>query len=87
MPVMDGVEATRGCPPSSLTSGVVALTSFAEHGRVGDVLQAGAIGYLLKDCEPVDLLAAVRSAAEGQAPIDPRVATALLPSASPTPSG
>src|SRR5215218_7501793 len=40
---------------------------------------AGAVGYLLKDCDPLDVVTAVRSAADGNAPIDPRAARALLP--------
>ena len=47
---------------------------------MSEALAAGAIGYLLKDCEPRELIAAVRSAAAGHAPLDPRVAKALLPS-------
>ena len=47
------------------------------------MLAAGAIGYLLKDSRPDELLAAVRSAAEGHAPLDPRVAGALLPGREP----
>ena len=49
--------------------------------RVNDALAAGAIGYLLKDCEPPELLGAVRAAAAGHVPLDPRVAGVLLPSA------
>jgi DNA-binding NarL/FixJ family response regulator len=79
MPVMDGIEATRKITGEQPDIRIVALTSFAEHARVGDMLSAGAVGYLLKDCEPVALLAAVRAAADGQVPLDPRVAAALLP--------
>jgi DNA-binding NarL/FixJ family response regulator len=43
------------------------------------VLSAGAVGYLLKDSRPDELLAAIRAAAAGHAPLDPRVAGALLP--------
>ncbi|MCW2756974.1 MAG: two component transcriptional regulator, LuxR family, partial [Nocardioidaceae bacterium] len=57
----------------------VVLTSFSDRERVADAIEAGAGGYLLKDCEPGDLLSAVRSAAAGHAPIDPRVARVLLP--------
>jgi DNA-binding NarL/FixJ family response regulator len=39
------------------------------------------VGYLLKDSDPADLLSGIRSAARGHAPLDPRVATALLPTA------
>ena len=80
MPGMDGVEATAYLTTHVEGSKVVVLTSFADRERVQEAVAAGAIGYLLKDCEPAELLAAVRSAAAGHVPIDPRVAGALLPS-------
>jgi DNA-binding NarL/FixJ family response regulator len=83
MPGMDGVEATRRTLAANPEVRVVVLTSFADEKRVGDALAAGAIGYLLKDCDGRDVLAAIRSAARGHAPLDPRVARALLPSATP----
>jgi DNA-binding NarL/FixJ family response regulator len=79
MPVLDGASATRRLLAESPGTRVVVLTSFAEQPQVSDALAAGAVGYLLKDCDPRDLIAAVRSAAEGHAPLDPRVARALLP--------
>src|SRR5690349_18255285 len=63
MPGMDGVEATRELLGLVPEARVVVLTSFADHTRVSEALSAGAIGYLLKDCEPPELLAAVRAAA------------------------
>jgi len=83
MPVLDGVAATRLLLQERPQARVVALTSFSDRQRVNDVLAAGAIGYLLKDSRPDELLAAVRSAAEGHAPLDPRVAGALLPGREP----
>ncbi|MBO0788876.1 MAG: response regulator transcription factor, partial [Actinobacteria bacterium] len=83
MPVTDGVEATRQLLTADPAAKIVVLTSFSDQPRVADALAAGAVGYLLKDCEPRDLLAAVRAAAAGHAPLDPRVARALLPSAGP----
>src|SRR5262249_9049159 len=62
---------------------VVVLTSFSDQPRVADALAVGAVGYLLKDCEPRDLMAAVRAAAQRHAPLDPRVARPLLPSRHP----
>jgi len=81
MPVMDGVEATRALLTERPESVVVVLTSFSDQARVSEALRAGAVGYMLKDCDPRDLLAAIRSASEGHAPLDPRVARALLPTA------
>lgn len=81
MPVLDGVEATRRILAEQPEVKVVVLTSFSDNQRVNDALAAGAVGYLLKDCEPAELLAAVRAAAAGHVPLDPRVARVLLPSA------
>ncbi len=80
MPGVDGVEGTRGVLARCPGTRVLVLTSFSDRERVREVLAAGAIGYVLKDSEPAELLAAVRSAAAGHVPIDPRVAVALLPS-------
>ncbi len=85
MPRTDGVEATRRILGEQPDVKIVVLTSFSDRGRVSDALAAGAVGYLLKDCEPGDLLAAVRAAAAGHVPIDPRVARLLLPDASARP--
>jgi DNA-binding NarL/FixJ family response regulator len=63
----------------SPTSRVVVLTSFAETERITAALEAGAVGYLLKDVEPDELLRGIRAAARGEAPFSPRAATALLP--------
>jgi DNA-binding NarL/FixJ family response regulator len=79
MPGMGGVAATRLLVDGGATAAVVVLTSFADRARVADALEAGAVGYLLKDSEPADLLAGIRAAAAGHAPLDPRVARALLP--------
>ena len=80
MPGVDGVEATRRVMAEHPGTRIVVLTSFSDRDRVTEALTAGAIGYQLKDCEPDDLLAAIRAAASGHVPLDPRVAGALLPS-------
>lgn len=80
MPGIDGVEATRQLLATAPDSKVVILTSFTEADRITAAVQAGAVGYLLKDAEPEALLAGVRSAAAGDAPFDARAARALLPS-------
>jgi len=87
MPGVDGVTATRRLLDDGLAGAVVVLTSFADRGRVAEAVEAGAVGYLLKDSEPAELLAGIRSAAAGHAPLDPRVARALLPSRGGAPGG
>jgi DNA-binding NarL/FixJ family response regulator len=79
MPVTDGAEATRQVLAAVPDTKVVVLTSFSDRSRVSEALEAGAVGYQLKDCEPAELLGAVRAAAAGHAPLDPRVARVLLP--------
>ena len=54
------------------------LTAFSDRDRVVAALDAGAIGYLLKDSEPQEVLEAVRAAARGDAPLAPRAARQLL---------
>ena len=78
MPVLDGVEATRQIVSARPEAHVVMLTSFAEQDQVNAALDAGAIGYLLKDADPDELLRAVRAAALGEAPFSARAAQALL---------
>ncbi len=84
MPGMDGVEATGEVLARCPDTRVVVLTSFAEQSQVLAALDAGAVGYLLKDSEPDDLVQAVRQAAAGHAPISPRAALALLPQRGPS---
>jgi len=79
MPVLDGIAATRTIRAGHPGVRVVVLSSFDDQDRVRQALAAGATGYVLKDCTPEELLAAIRSAAAGHAPLDPRVAGALLP--------
>jgi DNA-binding NarL/FixJ family response regulator len=78
MPEMDGVAATREITSQHPGMAVVVLTSFSDTARITAALHAGAIGYQLKDADPDDLIAAVRAAAAGGAPLDPRAARVLL---------
>jgi DNA-binding NarL/FixJ family response regulator len=84
MPVMDGIEATRAVLAARPATLVIILTSFAEHARLHAALEAGAVGYLLKDAEPDDIIRALRDAAAGGVPLSPRAAAALLPENRPT---
>ena len=78
MPTMDGVTATRWITAEHPGVQVLVLTSFSDGERVLDALDAGAAGYILKDAEPTELIAAIRSVADGRSPLDPRVARTLL---------
>lgn len=78
MPGVDGVEATRRLTTGETDARVLVLTSFADRERVLAAVDAGAIGYVLKDAEPAQILAAVQAAARGESPLDPRAASALL---------
>jgi DNA-binding NarL/FixJ family response regulator len=78
MPGMDGVTATRRISEAHRDVAVLVLTSYSDQQRVLEAMDAGAIGYVLKDTDPVLLLAAIRSAAGGDSPLDPRVARTIL---------
>jgi DNA-binding NarL/FixJ family response regulator len=80
MPEVDGAEATRRILAADATARVVVLTSFADDRHIVEALQAGAIGYVLKHAEPDELLGAIRAAAAGDAPLDPKAARVLLES-------
>jgi DNA-binding NarL/FixJ family response regulator len=78
MPVMDGCEATRRLVAADPATRVLILTSFSDQEGILGALDAGAVGYILKDAEPAELLGAIRAVARGESPLDPKVAAALL---------
>jgi DNA-binding NarL/FixJ family response regulator len=78
MPDKDGIEATRELHVSSPGLAVVVLTSFSDRDRILAALDAGAVGYLLKDADPDELVRAIRAAGRGDAPLHPRAARELL---------
>ncbi len=78
MPVLDGIEATRVIATEGPATAVLVLTSFSDRHRIMGALDAGAVGYLLKDAAADDVVRGVRAAAEGGSPLDPRAARALL---------
>jgi two-component system, NarL family, response regulator LiaR len=83
MPDMDGVTATRLIRQRFPSVQVIALTSFKEEGLVQGVLQAGAIGYLLKDVSAVELAQAIRAAHAGQGTLSLEAVQAMTHAATP----
>ena len=78
MPNLDGIQATKRITEANSEVQVVVLTSFADLEKIEAALDAGAIGYLLKDAEPEDIIRGVQAAARGESPFAPRAARALL---------
>jgi DNA-binding NarL/FixJ family response regulator len=78
MPGVDGVVATRRIVAEQLGCEVLVLTSFSDGERILGALDAGAVGYLLKDADPEDVLDGVRAVSRGESPLHPRAARALL---------
>ncbi len=78
LPVMDGVTATGRIRSELPDVEVIALTSVLESNSVYRAVQAGAIGYLLKDTEAPRLREAIKAAAEGKVQLSPEAATLLL---------
>ncbi|MCW2598862.1 MAG: response regulator receiver [Frankiales bacterium] len=78
MPVLDGAAATRQIIELDPAIRVVALTSFADQHAVLAMLDAGAVGYLVKDAAPAEILEGIRAAARGEAPLSLAASTALV---------
>jgi DNA-binding NarL/FixJ family response regulator len=78
MPQMDGREATRLILAADPDANVVVLTSFSDREQILEALDAGAVGYLLKDAHPDELVRGLRAAAKGESPLAPKAAQALL---------
>jgi len=78
MPGMDGVEAIRRIRESDPGMQIVALTSFSEEQKVRSAIEAGAVGYLLKDVLKDDLLRAIRNAAAGRPSLHPQAQRHLM---------
>lgn len=78
MPELDGTQTTRELLRVNPDIRVVVLTSFSDRERILEALGAGAIGYLLKDTEPEDLIRGIRAAERGESPLDPKAASTVL---------
>jgi two-component system, NarL family, response regulator NreC len=78
MPELNGIEATRRLVTASPRTRVLALSMHKDAVYVREILRAGARGYLLKDSDDADLVAAVRSVAKGEGYLSPAVSDAVL---------
>lgn len=78
MPGVDGLEATRKITDSQPEARVLVLTSFAGDDKVFPAIKAGALGYLLKDSGPEELVQAIRRVFCGESALDPTIARRVL---------
>lgn len=78
MPEVDGIQATRRLREIAPSSRILVLTSFTDDQRVHDAIQAGAIGYLLKDVLKPELLRAIHDAALGKPTLHPEAQRRLM---------
>ena len=78
MPEVDGAMVARALRDRGVPTRVVIFTSFSDREGIVRALDAGAVGYLLKDAETSEIHAAIRAAARGEAPLTPRAAMELL---------
>jgi NarL family two-component system response regulator LiaR len=78
MPNLDGAAATRSIRQNNPDTQVIALTSFKEDDLVHGALEAGAIGYLLKNVSADDLANAIRAAHVGKRTLAPEATEALI---------
>ncbi|UQU68583.1 response regulator transcription factor [Couchioplanes caeruleus] len=78
MPGMDGLTATARLTAGPQPPRVLVLTTFHQDAYVFEAMRAGASGFVLKDTEPADLLAAIRVVAGGEAMLSPAVTRRLI---------
>jgi NarL family two-component system response regulator LiaR len=78
MPGMDGIDATRQITSHQPKARVLVLTSFAADNKVFPAIKAGAVGYLLKDSSPEELVRAIRQVHRGEPSLHPIIARKLL---------
>jgi NarL family two-component system response regulator LiaR len=78
MPSMDGIEATRQVTARQRGVRVLVLTSFVADDKVFPAIKAGALGYILKDTSPDDLVRAIRQVYRGEPTLEPEIARKVL---------
>lgn len=78
MPEMDGIEAIRHITANYPEARILVLTSFATDEKIFPAIKAGALGYLLKDSSPEDLVQAIHQVYQGESSLHPAIARKLL---------
>ena len=78
MPEMDGIEATRAILRSNSACRVLVLTSYVDDQQVRAAIEAGAMGYLMKDVLKADLLRAIQTASQGKPTLHPEAQQVLM---------
>ena len=78
MPEMDGIEAIQQVMARQPQARILVLTSFATDDKVFPAIKAGALGYLLKDSEPREVVDAIRQVHRGESSLHPRIARKLM---------
>ena len=78
MPIKNGIEATSEIKKSSPNARILIITSFAEDDNVFQAIKAGALGYLLKDSSPQELLQAIQNVCDGKMSLHPNIALKLI---------
>lgn len=78
MPIMDGIEAIRQITARQPGAHILVLTSFTGDAKVFAAIKAGALGYLLKDSEPGDLIRAIEQVSRGEPSLNPIIAMQVL---------
>lgn len=78
MPQMDGLAAIQSIRADDPQARILVLTSFADDERIFPAIKAGAMGYLLKDTLPHDLLQAIRDVSDGKVSLHPEIARRMM---------
>ncbi|MFN2304067.1 MAG: response regulator [Anaerolineales bacterium] len=78
MPEMDGIEAIEQITKEDPDAKILVLTSFITDDKVFPAIKAGAMGFLLKDSEPEELIKAIRNVYQGQVSLHPSIARKVL---------
>jgi NarL family two-component system response regulator LiaR len=78
MPEIDGIEATRRIRNLLASVRILVLTSFATDDKVFPAIKAGALGYLIKDTAPEELVRAIRQVHQGEPTLHPAIAQKML---------